>query len=137
MFSPPQPVRLCLFERCNREKNGFFFDGEIQMSEAELPKPASDIKGGKVSGPRVWMEAYCPFRPSHFHGTRHFVYTHFPKAVDNANRFTSPIRLVLPWEGPDCFQLAEDESKKTRDSATAYVFPPQTCPYRVSCLLEC
>jgi hypothetical protein len=61
-----------------------------------------------VSGPRVWQGAYCPLRPNHFHGTRHFVYTHFPKAMRNAYWFTSPIRFAFPWEGPDYVQPAED-----------------------------
>jgi hypothetical protein len=47
------------------------------MSEAVIRKAVSDIKGGKWFGPVSMAVAYCPLRPSHFHGSRHFVYTQF------------------------------------------------------------
>ena len=76
------------------------------MSEAVIHTVASDIKGGKWFGP-VSMGGSVLSRSSHFHGSRHFVYTQSTRNTCNPSWFTSPIRFALPWCGPDCFQPAD------------------------------
>ena len=77
------------------------------MSEAVIRKAVSDIKGGEGFGPASMAEGDRPFRLNHFHGTSTLYRYSFPKGNCNPSWFTSPVRIALPWEGPDGFQLAD------------------------------